>query len=393
MNFDPSPAAESLRTEVRAFLAEHFGPEVEARTHESGQLHDWGLHRAFADKGWIRATLPKEMGGEGRSAEEIAIVASEFDRIRAPYDGLGIALALAPVIHECGTDFHRETIIPELLNGESLICMGYSEPGSGSDVAACTTRAVPVDGDPKNGWRIDGQKMWTSLAELSKWVILLTRTNPDVAKHRGLTFFLVPMDTPGIEIQEVRTLGGKRTNATYFDDVRIGDEWRLGEVDGGWRVMTTALAYERGVIGGVYDCVRLLKETTDWAENSQRPDGSRVIDDPSVRERLVRTAIDTEVAQLLGLRAVWKATTGAKPGLEGSCAKLFATEAYTRATSYLLDVLGPEGALQYDVPDAPVEGFLDYCFRNATVSTVAGGTSEIQKNNIAERMLGLPRAR
>jgi alkylation response protein AidB-like acyl-CoA dehydrogenase len=242
-------------------------------------------------------------------------------------------------------------------------------------------------------WEIDGQKMWTSLAEVSDWVLLLTRTNPDAAKHRGITFFLVPLDTPGIEIQEIKTLAGKRSNATFYDAIRVHDRWRVGEVDGGWEVMRVALAYERGVVGGLSDGIRLFEAGLEAARCMQRSDGSSLIDDPHVRERLVRTAIDNEVAQLLGARAAWVAGAGGLPGLEGSQAKLFATEAFTRASERLLDLLGPEGLLQGAESGAPARGFIETCWRYAPITTIAGGTSEIQRNNIAERMLGLPRAR
>ena len=389
MDFDPSPAAQEFRAEVRAFLERHFTPEMAERVHQTGQMHDWELHRAFAEQGWISAALPPSMGGQGRGPEELAALFQEFEFAGAPYDGMSISMLVVAVIAQVGTDFHRREIVPKVMTGDALLCLGYSEPGAGSDVAACTTRAER-DGE---GWVVHGQKMWTSLAECSEWSILLTRTNPDVAKHRGLTFFLCPMNLPGIEIQEIETLGGKRTNAVYLDNVRIGDEWRLGEVDGGWDVMRVALAYERGVMGGMSDGVRLLDAARSWAESSRRPDGSRPLDDPAVRERLVRTAIHNEVADLLGARAVWVAAGGDLPGLEGSQAKLFATETYTRASELLCDMLGPEGALQHGVPGAPADGFLEKSFRNATVTTIAGGTSEIQRNNIAERLLGLPRAR
>jgi alkylation response protein AidB-like acyl-CoA dehydrogenase len=389
MEFRPSPEAEAFRAEVREFLRENWTPEQAERVKQTGTMHDWKLHRAFAERGWVRAAMPKSMGGQGRGPEELATLFQEFEFAGAPYDGMSVSMMIAGIVQQVGSAFHREQIIPKVLSGESLLCLGYSEPGSGSDVAAAITRAER-DGD---GWVINGQKMWTTLAEESEWCILLTRTNTEVKKHRGLTFFLVPMDTPGIQVQEIKTLGGKRSNATYWDDVRIDDRWRLGEVDGGWDVMLVALAYERGVMGGISDGVRLLDAARSYAESATRADGTRVIDDPVVRERLVRTAIDNEVADLLGARAAWIAASGGLPGVEGSQAKMFATETFTRATSWFVDMLGPEGALQRGVPGAPANGFLEHSLRYSTVTTLYGGTSEIQRNNIAERGLGLPRAR
>jgi alkylation response protein AidB-like acyl-CoA dehydrogenase len=385
VDFRPSPEAAAFRAEVREFLREHWTAEQAAALESDPDrgTHDWRLHKAVAERGWLRAAMPRRLGGQGRGPEELAALFQEFELAGAPYDGMSIAMTISSVIAQVGTDFHKSQVIPKVLAGDALLCMGYSEPGAGSDVAAAQTRALR-DGD---GWRIQGQKMWTSLAEESAWVLLLTRTNPDVSKHKGLTFFLVPMDLPGIEIQPIRTLSGKRTNATYYDNVRVDDRWRLGEVDGGWTVMTVALAYERGVMGGISDGLRLLEQALREARRSGR------IAEPIVRERLVRTAIDNEVADLLGARAAWVAATGALPGLEGSEAKMFATEAFTKATSWFVDLLGPEGVLQHGAPGAPADGFFDHAWRYATVTTIFGGTAEIQRNNIAERMLGLPRAR
>src|SRR5262245_22735294 len=385
MDFRESPEAAAFRAEVRAFLRQHWTPAQAAALESDPDrgTHDWDLHKAVAERGWIRAAMPKRLGGLGRGPEELAALFQEFEFAGAPYDGMSIAMTVSSVIAQVGNEFHKAEVIPKVLAGDAILCMGYSEPGAGSDVAAAQTRAVR----DTDGWLIDGQKMWTSLAEESDWVLLLTRTDPDVPKHKGLTFFLVPMDLPGIEVKPIRTLSGKRTNATYYDRVRVDDRWRLGEVDGGWSVMTVALAYERGVMGGISDGVRLLENALAQARKTGR------IAEPVVRERLVRTAIDNEVADLLGARAAWVTASRALPALEGSEAKMFATEAFTKATSWFVDLLGPEGVLQHGAAGAPADGFLEHAWRYATVTTIFGGTAEIQRNNVAERMLGLPRFR
>jgi alkylation response protein AidB-like acyl-CoA dehydrogenase len=390
MDFRPSRNAAAFRAEVGRFLDEHWTREGARRVAETGTHHDWDLHRAFAARGFMRAAIPEALGGEGRSPEELAALFHEFEIRSAPYDGMATATMVAFVLAQLGSSFHREQVVARILRGEALACLGYTEPESGSDVAAARTRATR---QPDGSWQIDGQKIFTSLAEVSDWVFLLTRTNPDVAKHAGLSFFLVPLDTPGIEIQEIRMLSGKRTNATFYDRVRIDDRWRVGEVDGGWDVMRVALAYERGVVGGLSDGIALYEAALQAARTQRRADGSRLIDDRSVRERLVRTAIDNEVAQLLGARSAWVAAQGGLPGLEGSQAKLFATEAFGRASERLIDLLGPAGLLARGETGAPVDGFVAHCWLYAPVTTLHGGTSEIQRNNIAERLLGLPRAR
>jgi alkylation response protein AidB-like acyl-CoA dehydrogenase len=282
----------------------------------------------------------------------------------------------------------KREVLPRLLSGEALVCLGYSEPDSGSDVAAARTRAVR-DGD---GWRIDGQKMFTSVAEESEWIFLLTRTSSDGAKHAGLTFFLVPMSTPGISLQEVRTIPGKRVNITFLDGVNIGDEWRVGEIDGGWQVMLVALSFERGLAGGVRDAERTLHVVEEWASRPDA-DGHRPIDDAVARERLVRLAIETEVADLLTGRAAWVAASGGLPGTEGAAARLFASESFTRAASWAIDLAGPEGLVRRSGPPGDLVGFFEQCYRLAPGTTLAGGTTEIQRNLIAQRGLGLPRGR
>ena len=205
----------------------------------------------------------------------------EMQLARAPIDAMAVAIIVAAILLEHGNDFLKETAVPRVLD-EALGCFGYTEPESGSDVAAATTRAVR-DGDE---WVINGAKMWTTMAHVADYVILLTRTDPDVPKHKGLTFFLVPLDTPGIEIQPVPTMATERSNATFYDDVRLSDDWRVGDVNGGWAVMKTALKYERGIAGGQFMSPPVIDAAVDWATSHVR-DGRRPIDDPAVRERLI----------------------------------------------------------------------------------------------------------
>jgi alkylation response protein AidB-like acyl-CoA dehydrogenase len=388
VDFTPSEAAEQFGDEVRALLARVYTDERRQHAHDTGTMHDWELHRAMADQGWIRQALPAALGGGGRGPEELAVLFRELELAGAPYDGMSICTMVASVLAHSGNDMQRREILPKLLNGESLIALGYSEPDAGSDVAAARTRAVR-DGD---GWRIDGQKIFTSLAEESEWVFLLTRTNTEVPKHQGLTFFLVPTSAPGFELQPIRTLSGKRTNMTFYDGVHVDDEWRVGEVDGGWQVMLVALSFERGVAGGVRDAERLLRVAEAYARDAVDDDGRPWLDAPSRRDALARLAIDAEVADLLASRAAWVAASGRLPGIEGATSKLFATEAVLRAAGRLLDVAGPVGLVQAHDAAEPA-GFFEYCYRFAPVTTIYGGTSEIQRNLIAQRGLGLPRGR
>jgi len=334
------------------------------------------------------SALPEAQGGGGRDPEELAGLFAELELSGAPYDGLSNVVMVSSVLAHVGNDMVKREVLPRLLSGEALVCLGYSEPDSGSDVAAARTRAVR-EGD---GWRIDGQKMFTSVAEEADWIFLLTRTSSDGPKHAGLTFFLVPMDTPGITLQEVRTLPGKRVNITFLDGVRVGDEWRVGDVDSGWQVMLVALSFERGLAGGVRDGERLLAVLADVARRPSAQDGRRLLDDPVFRERLVRLAIDNEVADLLAGRAAWVAASGRLPGTEGAAARLFASESFTRAASWAIDAAGPDGVVRAAERAGRVDGFFEYCYRFAPGTTLAGGTTEIQRNLIAQRGLGLPRS-
>ena len=386
MDFSLSPRAAEFRTEVMAFLDSHLTGEVIDTMHRTGTFNDKHFNAALADAGLLAGAVP---GYGDRDPIELYVLFNELEKAGAPYDGLAVTMLVAGVINAVGTDFHREQVLDRLLTGRFNCCLGYSEPDHGSDVAAITTRAVQ-DGDE---WVVNGQKMWTTMAHEADWVILLTRTDPDVPKHKGLTMFLVPMDTPGIEVQPVPTMASERTNATFYDEVRIGDEWRLGDVNGGWSVMGVALAFERGVMGGTNPAVPLLRHVRGWATDAPSPDGGHMIDDPLLRERIARTAIANQVSQLLTLRAAWIAATGGLPGLEGSMAKLYATDRYQQAVGWFQQMAGADGLLGFDTDGAAADGWIDYDARHSPVTTIYGGTTEINRNNVAERHLGLPRAR
>ena len=386
MDFSLSPRAAEFRTEVMAFLDSHLTGEVIGTMHRTGTFNDKHFNAAMADAGLLAGAVP---GYGDRDPIELYVLFNELEKAGAPYDGLAVTMLVAGVINAVGTDFHREQVLDRLLTGRFNCCLGYSEPDHGSDVAAITTRAVQ-DGDE---WVVNGQKMWTTMAHEADWVILLTRTDPDVPKHKGLTMFLVPMDTPGIEVQPVPTMASERTNATFYDEIRIGDEWRLGDVNGGWSVMGVALAFERGVMGGTNPAVPLLRHVRGWATDAPSPDGGNMIDDPLLRERIARTAIANQVSQLLTLRAAWIAATGGLPGLEGSMAKLYATDRYQQAVGWFQQMAGADGLLGFGTDGAAADGWIDYDARHSPVTTIYGGTTEINRNNVAERHLGLPRAR
>jgi alkylation response protein AidB-like acyl-CoA dehydrogenase len=365
------PDTETFRQEIRGFIDRHLTADIIEQAHATGTMHDWGLHHAIAERGYLSAGWPVEVGGQGRSAVEMTTLMQEMYGAGAPVDGMGIAGLVAATLALCGNEQQRTEILPRILAGELMTCLGYSEPDAGSDVAAVQTRAVR-DGDE---WVINGQKMFTTMAHEAHYVFLLTRTDPSKPKHKGLTMFLVPMDAPGIEITPVHTLGGERTNITFYTDVRVPDSCRVGDVDAGWSVMHAALVYERnGANWGEPNHV--VESVAAWAVETG------AFADPVVRDRLAHHAIQMEIGRLLVYRSAALAAAGGMPLVEGSMAKLFITEAFTRAASDGLDIVG-----------SPLPGLAEHAFRHSTVTTIYGGSSEVQRGIIAERGLGLPRTR
>ena len=380
MDFSLSPEVLEFREEMRSIIREFVTPDVIDRMHTSGVFDAPELNLELGRRGILERAVPGLGTGD---PIEMYVMFNELEKAGAPYDGLAVALMIAAVVNKLGTDDQKQRIIPGIVSGRELVCMGYSEADFGSDVASIKPRAVK-DGDE---WVINGAKMWTTMAQAAKWLILLTRTDLDLPKHKGLTMFLLPMDTPGITVEPVHTLGTEVTNATYFDDVRVGDEAVLGGVNNGWRTMTTVLAFERGVMGGSNAAVPLLRHFHDWAASMG------LLDSDVVRERLARSVIDMQVAALLTQRSAWIAASGGMPGLEGSMTKVFAAEAYQRISRWCQQMAGPAGLLQFHEQGAAGEGFVEYDARHSPVVTIYGGTTEINRNNIAERHLGLPKSR
>ncbi len=387
MDFRLGAKSDAFREEVRTFVAEHVDDDLVERAHTSGTMHDWDVHRALGARGWIAASWPAEYGGQERDPYEMTALKDELRLAGVPQDGLGNTMIVANTLRHVGTEEQKRRFLRPALAGEYIFALGYSEPDSGSDVAAAKTRAVR-DGEE---WVINGQKMFTTLAHEAAYVFLLARTNVDVPKHKGLTIFIVPLHAPGVDIQPVHTLGGERTNITFYTDVRIPDSLRVGAVDGGWDVMTVALTFERGGMG-LTEAHRLWERTVAWARGATR-EGRPVIEDPFVRERLANMAIDNEVAKLLAYRVSWVAATGGLPGVEGSMHKLWYAERLNAAASELLDMLADEGVVGHGEASAPVDGAVESTYRHAPVTTIYGGSSEVQRSIIAERGLGLPRSR
>ena len=389
MDFSDVDKLAEYRQQAREWVERHVDPHWAEQQRVSGSYHTPELHAFLAEQGWLGAGWPAEYGGTDNDPDLAAALFEEIDAAGLHMDGWITTTMICRTILHTGTEEQKNAIVGGALAGQVIIVLGYTEPDSGSDVAAAKTRAER-DGDE---WLINGQKMFTSTAHMASHVFMLTRSNSEVPKHKGLTTFLVPLDGPGVEIRAIHTLGGQRTNATFYSDVRVPDSARIGPVDGGWGVMHVALVFERSGGSGRRSGPTLAERVADWARRTRRDDGTRVYDDPTVKERLARIAIEAEVSRLLGMRTAWVAASGGLPGTEGSAAKLFSSESAQRQHWDLLDILGAEAVLRREAGDAPLDAAVDEAFRRGVVGTIYGGSTEIMREIVAERVLGLPRVR
>jgi alkylation response protein AidB-like acyl-CoA dehydrogenase len=382
VDFDFGAKSLEYKAEARAFIAEELTPERVEQVHATGTYYHPDFHQALVKRGWLAPGWPVEFGGRGLDPMDVVAFTEELAEAGAPTYAASTTMMIAGVLREIGTEQQKAAILPQALGGEIIIVLGFTEPDCGSDVAAVATRAVR-DGDD---WVINGSKMFTTNAHVADYVFLLARTDPDVPKHKGLTTFLVPLNQPGVSFQPVMTMSGERTNVTFYDDVRVADSWRIGGENRGWETMSVALTLERtNATGG--DHRRLVAAAERWAASAAGPTGQPLLDDPSVRVRLARAATETRVARLLGLRSVWIYAQGGLPGVEGSMAKLFASEALVRMADDLA-LLAPDGLRRDDPAHG---GELEHAVCHAQATTIYGGTSEVQRSIIAQRGLGLPR--
>lgn len=375
------------RAAAEQWVAANLRPEWVEEEHRTGTHHNKVLHRKLADEGLLGAGWPKEYGGTEVDPDYAQAVFQEIAHFGLRMDGWITTWMVASTILRAGSEEIKREIIPAALRGEAVIVLGYTEPSCGSDAAAAKTRAIRTE---DGGWVINGSKMFTSTAHEATHVFLLTRTNTDVPKHRGLTMFLVSLDLPGVEIAPIYTMGGQRTNATYYGDVRVPDSTRVGDVDGGWGVMRVALVFERGSSTGRTGPT-LAEQVAEYAQQHTGWDGTRLYDAPGVKEVLARSAIDDEVSKLLGMRTHWAAENGTMTGIEGATAKLWSSEHSQRQHAAFMDLLGADGVVNGHA--GALGGLVEHEFRNSVVSTIYGGSSEVMREIVAERRLKLPRSR
>lgn len=383
VDFDLGEQARELAREVHAFFEKTLTPELEAKAHYSFDGHDAGVHRKLAEAGLLFPSWPKEWGGREAPPYAMNALHQAWEEVGWSSHAISTTGMVGTMIRLFGSEELKREVLSKIVSGEVVCSLGYSEPSCGSDVFAAQTRATR-DGD---GWRIDGSKMFTSGANIADYVLMLTRTNPDVPKHKGLTMFIVPLKSPGVSIQPVFTFQDERTNITYYDGVKVKDSYRLGPVDGGVKVMAGALEIEHG--GGFAKSQRHMVHAAEQLCREIQYRGRPLIEDSAAQVRLARSTAHVFLSEIIAYRAVWAATRKMPNMGYGPMAKLFSSEKFLADSADLLDLTAPHSLAKRSGP----AGYLNQCYRHAQGTTIYGGTSEVHRSMIAERGLGLPRTR
>jgi alkylation response protein AidB-like acyl-CoA dehydrogenase len=392
MDLTLSPSEEEFRDEVRTWLEEnHPGPEPEAGLDEVMAFRrEWQkkLHGA----GWAGISWPKEYGGRGATMVEQAIFAAEASRQEAPSPANVLGLAMGgPVVIAHGTEEQKARYLEPILTGEEIWCQGFSEPESGSDLASLKTRAVK-DGDE---WVVTGQKVWTTFAQYAKWCMLVARTDPDAPKHQGLTYFLMDMKQEGVQTRPlVQITGEGEFNEVFFEEARVPDANVVGEVGNGWAVAITTLMNERaGLAFGAISQIQNSLGRLSKLAGEVRTNGGSAADDSYFRQRIAQLHIEVETMRLNAYRGLTKTMQSGIPGPEGSLGKWQWADINQDLTELALEIEGAYAPLARGSEYALSGGAWQYGFLRSRANSIEGGTTDILKNIIAERVLGLPRLR
>ncbi len=391
MNFDFSEQEESFRKDVRAWLEGNLPADLRGKAfassradrEEVARLRQW--QKTMCEAGYVGRDWPREFGGRDATLVEQVILYQELARAESPQivNRGGVSM-LGPTLMKYGTPAQQKRFLPRILTAEELWCQGFSEPNAGSDLANLQTRAVREGGH----YVVNGQKVWTSMAHVADWCFLLVRTDPAAPKHKGISFLLVDMKTPGITVRPLRQLTGEAEfNETFFDSVRVPVENLVGKENEGWGVAITTLAYERDLLthirhislrNALHRLVRLVQE---------RKRGG----DPLVRQKVAALWIGEQALQLNGYRSLTRILRGGQPGPEGSTAKLFWSQLDQDLAQVATEVLGPYSQVSHGSPWAPDDGQWEFYELLARASGIRAGTSEILRNILGERVLGLPK--
>ncbi|MGH9206847.1 MAG: acyl-CoA dehydrogenase family protein, partial [Acidimicrobiales bacterium] len=375
--------------ELREYYAGLLTPEVQGELSKSQGIGPTvrKVVRQMGEDGWLGIGWPKEYGGQGRSAIEQFVFFDESMRAGAPVPMLTIN-TVGPTIMKVGSDEQREFFLPKVLKGEIHFCIGYTEPSAGTDLANVKTRAVR-DGDE---YVINGQKSFTSLAGGADYVWLATRTNPEVKKHKGISVFVIPMDTPGISVVPMHLMGEHNINQTFYEDVRVPASALVGGENNGWPIITNQLNHERVTLCSSGIIERSLSDVRAWAQQTKLADGRRVIDQEWVQTHLARVYARLEFLRLANWKVAWMSTQGQMNPADASSIKVFGTEFYLEAFRLLMEIIGPASYLKADSPEAVLHSRLENNYRSLIILTFGGGTNEVQRDLIGMFGLGLPRA-
>ncbi|GAA4691013.1 acyl-CoA dehydrogenase family protein [Nocardioides nanhaiensis] len=384
----------ALRAELREYFDQLVTPERRAGlASATGEFGEAGVYkeviRQIGSDGWLGIGWPAEYGGQARSMVEQLIFtdAAAVAGVPIPYLTLN---TVGPTIMRYGTQEQKDYFLPRILAGELHFSIGYSEPGSGTDLASLRTRAIRESDE----WVIDGQKMWTSLIQYADWIWLACRTDAELPRHKGLSMILVPADAPGVSYTPVHTVAGVGTSATYYEDVRVPAGNLVGELNGGWSLMTNQLNHERVALTSAAPLIQSLGQVRQWAQQTKNADGQRVIDSEWVQLALGRAHARVEALKLIN----WKLASDADAGVdlspaEASATKIYGSELATEVYRSLMEVVGPEAGITGDSEGAVLAGRLERFHRSSLVMTFGGGTNEIQRDIIGYVGLGLPAAK
>jgi alkylation response protein AidB-like acyl-CoA dehydrogenase len=390
MHVDLSAEQAALRDQLRGYFADLVTEELRAELRASSGGEGGGpeyrrILKKLADDGWLGVGWPKEYGGQGRSAIEQYIFAEEIQRVGFPLPFLTLG-TVGPTIMHYGDDEQRRRFLPPILRGELHIAIGYSEPEAGTDLASLKTRAVR-DGDE---WVINGSKVFTSLADYADYIWLAARTDPQAPKHRGISMFMVPTTSPGYKCTPIWTMAGVRTNATYFEDVRVPHANLIGGENRGWSLIVGQLNFERVSLVNASSFETTQRDLLDWARRTKLPDGRRVIDQPWVQQNLARCQAHIEVLKLMNWKQAWASTKGMLHPAEASAAKVFGTEMAVKIYEWMMEVIGEASTVKEGSPETVLRGRIERMYRAALILTFGGGTNEVQRDIIAMAGLGMP---
>ena len=390
MDFELSESERSFQAELERFLDAHDSPDVmDPQPEQLSQTVDSPPKRAFmralAEQGWLGMSWPREYGGAERPGIYDFLLTEALSRRGAPQPGKGVGIVGKTLIRH-GNQKLKQYFLPRIIRGEIEFAIGYSEPNAGSDAASMSLRATRDEA--RGGWVLNGQKVWTTSAHFADWYWVGARTDTS-HKHKGITLFLIEMKHPGLTIRPTWTIGDERTNEVFFDDVFVSDDFVVGELNHGWTYICEALDLERFAMMPVGPLEKKVEALCAWVATATR-DGEPLRNDPIVRRTIAGIVTQLQVARELQRRVVTEAVKGGVPTVESSMYKVFMTELGKRVANQALDLMGADGTLEACQEKAPLAGRFARSYRYTVVDTIGGGASEIQKNIIARRGLGLP---